>query len=439
MNEKNSLKTLSRMAQTAFYGSSAALKFGTASLFGQDVDHDKQAAWLLATLGNLKGPVMKAAQFLATVPGALPKEYADAFVNLQSNAPSMGEGFVKRRMRGELGPDWQDQFLDFSLTPSFAASLGQVHKAQTAEGNHVACKLQYPDMKGIIDGDLAQLSLFLKGYNTLNGALNVEEIFEEIKEKLNEELDYIQEAKNQFFFSKIFENTPEIIVPKVIKNLSTNRLLTMEWVEGQSFFDKVNETLSVRNDLAQKLFHAWYKPLYHFGFLHGDPHPGNYQANKHGGINILDFGCVRVFEPTFIQGIMDLYRALQHNDGALLVHAYETWGFKNMNKAMIDAMSDWAKLLFDPLLDDRVRPIQEEITGWDVASKVHTEIGKLGGITPPRAFVFMDRAAVGIGSILFHLKAELNWHRLFENLIEDFSLTQVQKNQSILLDSLKTV
>jgi predicted unusual protein kinase regulating ubiquinone biosynthesis (AarF/ABC1/UbiB family) len=418
MDQESSLKTFSRMAQTAFYGSSSALKMATSSFLGTDPNHTHHAAWLKATLGNLKGPVMKAAQFLATVPGALPPEYAHAFLDLQSNAPSMGEGFVKRRMRGELGPVWEENFANFSLTPSFAASLGQVHQARLRDGQVVACKLQYPGMESIIEGDVKQLGLLLKGYGIFGGALDTSEIFEEISEKLKEELDYTGEAAHQTRFAHIFKEYSDITVPKVIPEISTHRLISMEWVEGKSLMNMRDAPDLVRDHLGKTLFHSWYIPLYHHGLLHGDPHPGNYQANKEGGINLLDFGCVREFEPEFIQGTLSMYRALRDGNRDLLMHAYTLWGFQNLSMDAAEVMSTWAKLLFEPLLDDRVRVIQESITGWDVASKVHTELKKIGGIKPPRTFVFMDRAAVGIGSVLFHLQAKQNWHRLFEEMIE---------------------
>ena len=426
------------MAKTAFHGSTVAMKYAASGALGGEIDHEKQAEQLLSVLGHLKGPVMKVAQFLATVPGALPKEYADAFINLQSHAPAMGEGFVKRRMKGELGNDWLHHFKDFNLTPSFAASLGQVHHATLLDDRKVACKLQYPDMGSIIEGDIAQLSLFLKGYRAFNTAIDITEIFEEIKEKLKEELDYRNEVKNQSLFRRVFDGSHDVIVPKTLPTLCTDRLITMEWVEGKSFFDMTQSSQDTRNHLSKILFDAWYRPLYHFGILHGDPHPGNYQANKDHGINLLDFGCVRIFPPEFIQGITDLYQALRDNNRPLLIHAYESWGFQHMSKEVIDVMSAWAKLLFEPLLDNRVRLIQEEIIGWDVASKVHAKLNKLGGIKPPKTFVFMDRAAVGIGSILFHMKAELNWHQMFEELIQNVSVEKLQIHQEKILNSSET-
>jgi hypothetical protein len=116
-----------------------------------------------------------------------------------------------------------------------------------------------------------------------------------------------------------------------------------------------------------------------------------------------------------------LYRALLENNLEKTVEAYEAWGFKGLTKAHIEVMNNWAKLLYEPLLEDKVRPIQRQYSGsegWEVATKVHRELHKLGGIKPPREFVFMDRASVGLGAVFMRLKANLNWHRMTEELIE---------------------
>ncbi len=412
---------LSRYAKTSSSLVGTATRLASEHFLNLSFDEEKQAEALMLTLGNLKGPLMKVAQFLATVPGALPKAYAEKFLTLQTNAPAMGESFVRRRMRGELGENWPDSFQDFDLQPSFAASLGQVHKATLKDGSTVACKLQYPDMETIVEADLQQLRLVLGVYEAFQKGIQTENIFEEIKEKLFEELDYFLEAEALQTYGKIFADHPLISVPKVFTNYSTKRLLTMDFVEGESLMRFTESSLSERNHLARLLFHGWYFPFYHHNVIHGDPHPGNYRVTSvdgKQGLCLLDFGCVRHFNKNFIKGVIHLYEALKKNDRDRMAYAYEMWGFDHLSFEVMEIMSDWAKLLFDPLLDDRIRPIQEKITGWDVASDVHSRLSQCGGVKPPREFVFMDRAAVGIGSVLFHLGAELNWHTLFEELID---------------------
>lgn len=440
MNDEDSLSArLRRYGQVSTAVGGLAARLVGQKFLGVEIDQASHAQGLTAVLGSLKGPLMKVAQFLATVPGALPPEYSEMFLSLQMNAPAMGWAFVRRRMAGELGPDWQNRFLEFSTEATAAASLGQVHRAKHKDDQDLACKLQYPDMASIIRADLGQLKMVLSLYETWSKALDTAEVQEEIALRLEEELDYHHEARNVAIYQRIFAGTKEtlgVYIPEIFPDLTTKRLLTLSWMEGQSLLTKTDAPLEERNTLAQRLFMAWYYPFYHYGIIHGDPHPGNYTVRPDGGLNLLDFGCVRVFPSTFIHGVIDLYRALQHNDRDLAVHAYETWGFKNLNEEMIDIITQWARLLYGPLLDDRVRPIQDFLDGslgWETATKVHEELERLGGIRPPKEFVFMDRAAVGIGSVIMRLKAEQNWHQLFEGLIENFDVKEVEKRQNEVL------
>ncbi len=227
-----------------------------------------------------------------------------------------------------------------------------------------------------------------------------------------------------------------VSVPEIVGALSTRRLLTMTWIEGEKLLDVVNRPVATRNEIATSMFRAWYVPFYFYGAIHGDPHLGNYTVRPDNGINLLDFGCVRIFKPSFVKGVIDLYFALQRDDHALAIHAYETWGFQNLSKAMIEVLNQWARFVYAPLLDDRSRKIQEKdsgVYGRDVAEKVHSEVRRLGGVRPPREFVFMDRAAIGLGSVFFHLKAEINWYRLFHELIADFDVDALAKRQAAAL------
>jgi len=333
-------------------------------------------------------------------------------------------------MRQELGVEWQSKFRSFSMEATAAASLGQVHKAVNLDGTLLACKLQYPDMESTIRDDLYQLKLMLSLYEKVSNALNTEDIFIELKERLFEELDYLQEARHIRLYQKILTSLEFVHIPRVYEDLSTRRLLTMSWLEGRSIAQ--SETLSQedRNQIAQRMFQIWYYPFYTYGFIHGDPHLGNYTIQDDLTINLLDFGCIRLFHSSFVQGVIDLYHALLKNDEALAVHAYETWGFKNLNKNVLEALTIWARFLFDPLLDDRVRTIHShhgDRYGRDIVSQVHHALHKAGGVRPPREFVMMDRAAVGMGAVFMRLHAQLNWHRAYEALIANFNKDSLEK------------
>jgi predicted unusual protein kinase regulating ubiquinone biosynthesis (AarF/ABC1/UbiB family) len=229
-------------------------------------------------------------------------------------------------------------------------------------------------------------------------------------------------------------------VPRVLPELSTGRLLTMTWLDGRKLLDIADRPVAFRNKVAYNMFRAWYVPFYYFGVIHGDPHLGNYTVREDGGINLLDFGCIRVFAPKFVRGVIDLYWALKRGDQALAVCAYETWGFSNLSNEIIAVLNRWAAFVYAPLMEDRTRLIEETnsgVYGREVAETVHRELRRMGGVTPPREFVLMDRAAIGLGSVFLHLKAEINWHRLFHELIQDFDERTLARRQAAALKAAK--
>jgi len=407
---------------------------------GIRLDRGDHARELKQALGGLKGPLMKVAQLLATIPEALPQEYVQELVQLQSNAPAMGWPFVKRRMAAELGPDWQKRFDSFEREAAAAASLGQVHRA-TLDGRELACKLQYPDMQSAVEADLRQLRLVFAIYYRYDRSVNPGRIYEEIAARLREELDYELEARHMRLYGRMLADEPEVHVPEVAPELSTKRLLTMNWLEGRPLLTLKDAPLEERNRVAINMFRAWYRPFYDYGVIHGDPHLGNYAVRDDLGVNLLDFGCVRVFKAKFVQGVIDLYRAIRDGNRELAVHAYETWGFAGLSKETIDTLNLWAEFVYGPLLEDRERRIQEQATGGiygrEVAERVHRKLRELGGVEPPREFVFMDRAAIGLGGVFMHLKAEINWHRLFHELIEGFDAKRMHRRQTAALKELE--
>jgi len=422
-DSKSITKQIKRYAKVGGVVGTLATKLASQKYLGVKIDKNKHAAEIRTSLGNIKGPLMKVAQLSATIPDLLPPEYAKELAELQSNAPPMGWLFVKRRMAAELGENWQKKFIKFEKTASKAASLGQVHKGLISNKKKVACKLQYPDMSSAVTADLSQLKLVFSIYQSYNKAIKTEDVYKEIKQRLNEELDYERELKLTKVFENIFNKTDYINIPEVFPNLSTKRLLTMSWLDGEPLLNFKNSSKEIRNKIAKNMFYCWYKPFYEYGIIHGDPHLGNYTIQKNLSVNLFDFGCMRIFGGKFIQGVIDLYFALQKNDISKAVHAYEQWGFKDLSKAKLNVLNKWAEFIYSPLMEDKTQKIQDSdsgVYGANVASEVHKELKRLGGVKPPQEFVFMDRAAVGLGSVFMHLKAEVNWYRIFNDLIDGF-------------------
>ena len=467
-SEQNRLSgRLSRYARVGANVGGVAARVAGARLFGRDLMDTRNAADLTAVLGGLKGPLMKLAQLLATVPDLLPPEFASELQKLQASAPPMGPAFVRRRMMAELGADWEEGFRSFERTPAAAASLGQVHKAVGHDGRALAVKLQYPDMQSAVEADLGQLGIILRLQRRFSPEIDTTEIAKELAERLREELDYKREAAHAGLYRVMLKDEALVRVPEIVPELSTGRLLTMTWLEGKPLLSFVDHDLDDRNLIAKAMFRAWWYPFAHFGVIHGDPHLGNYtvveqearragaptgkqEARRAGGptgkqeifpagINLLDFGCVRIFPPSFVAGVVDLYEGLKTDDRDRIVEAYRGWGFVGLTNATIDALSNWARFIYAPLLDDRVRTIADGVAPqsygrrevWEVKQRLKPE----AAVRIPREFVLMDRAAVGLGSVMLHLKAEMNFHRLFEETIADFDVKALGKRQAKALKS----
>jgi predicted unusual protein kinase regulating ubiquinone biosynthesis (AarF/ABC1/UbiB family) len=261
----------------------------------------------------------------------------------------------------------------------------------------------------------------------------------EIGARVREELDYRHEAKHAALYRTMLADQPLVRVPTVWPELSTGRLLTLDWLEGRPLLDFKASPLEARNRLGAAMFTAWWFPFSRFGVIHGDPHLGNYtvfadDSGEPGGINLLDYGCIRIFPPRFVNGVVDLYHGLRRNDRSLIVHAYETWGFRGLSRELIDVLNIWARFIYGPLLDDRVRSIADGVApseyGRRQAFEVHRALKEKGPVRVPREFVFMDRAAIGLGGVFLHLRAELNFYRLFNEAIEQFSIEGVAGRQA---------
>ncbi|QMW22033.1 ABC1 kinase family protein [Sandaracinobacteroides saxicola] len=426
--------TLARFGKVGLQLGGFAAQAGAARLGGRDFADPKNAAELRRALGSLKGPVMKIAQILSTIPDALPPQFAAELAQLQANAPPMGPGFLRRRMGAELGPDWRNRFGTFDDTAVAAASLGQVHRATLPGGAPVAVKLQYPDMSSAVEADLKQLDMLFGALRMVDKSIDPSEIREELAARLREELDYAREARHLSLYRAMLADNPHAHVPGVHPDLSTTRLLTMDWLDGAPLMSFKGADQATRDTIAERLFNAWYAPFYRYGIIHGDPHMGNYSVRPDLGINLLDFGCVRIFPPRFIGGVNRLYHAIEANDRDAAVHAFELWGFRDLSREIIETLLIWAEFLYGPLLDDRVRPIADNIApgeyGRATAAKVHARLRTLGTVTVPAEFVFMDRAAIGLGGVFIHMDARLNWHRLFRGLMDDFDEAEVATRQS---------
>ena len=306
-----------------------------------------------------------------------------------------------------------------------------MHRARALVASEVACKLQYPDMQSAVEADLNQLQLLFAIRKRFDPVIDTSEIAVEIGARLREELDYVREAKHVALYQHMLKDEESIRVPKVWPNLSTGRLLTLDWLSGRKLLEHKDDTLAARNRLQRRCsppggFPSVASASSTVTRILAITRSSMMPKESRAGINLMDYGCIRIFPPSFVGGVVDLYRGLLRGDDGLVVHAYETWGFKRLNRELIDALNIWARFIYGPLLDNRVRTIADGVKPSDYGRKeafrVHQALKARGPVTVPREFVFMDRAAIGLGAVFLHLAAELNFYRLFNEAIEAFAV-----------------
>jgi predicted unusual protein kinase regulating ubiquinone biosynthesis (AarF/ABC1/UbiB family) len=298
-------------------------------------------------------------------------------------------------------------------------------------------------MASAVETDLSQLDLLFSLHRRIGAAIDTREIAHEIRERVREELDYEREAKVAELYALMLADRPFVRVPRVEQSLSTRRLLTLQWLDGEPLTSFESAPQEARNAIAVGLFDAWWRPFIRYGVIHGDPHLGNYAVAASGkdkaltveGINLFDYGCVRIFPPSFVRGVVELYLALRENDDARIAEAYTLWGFPKLNRGTFKAMTIWARFICGPILDDRVRTAADGVSPAEYGRR---EIGAAmralraegGGLVIPREFVFLERATIGLGGAFLRLGARLNFHRMYEDAIADFVETAVARRQA---------
>ena len=421
---------------------------------------------MITALGVLKGPIVKIAQMLGMVPGLLPPKYSDALLTLCTQAPGMHKSLLMRKIQLEWGIQWKDHFTHFDTKPIAAASLGQIHKGELRNGQHVAVKIQYPAMKQAVQGDMALFKMLLQRWGSWERSLDMRAFSLEWEQRLYEELDYQREIIHMKRWRALFRDFHDIVIPEPVISLSTSHILTMTWLNGHSIQKAFDQHSDVRNDLGKKIFWAWYYPFYQAGMLHGDPHMGNmdwlekdspeispsrteWTMHEDCGhkasyalktspyqLHIFDFGCVRVFPPMFVQAFCHLYQGLRTHNPEITQKAYMAFGFTPLTQPIIEALNAWAHFLLAPFLIDQecyLDDISSPKTAMEAMKRLYSAIDTHGGTRIPPEFLIFDRVAVILGSLLIRLKVKANWHQLMHPLVQSFCLQKCTAEQNRLL------
>jgi predicted unusual protein kinase regulating ubiquinone biosynthesis (AarF/ABC1/UbiB family) len=385
--------------------------------------HIKNAQRIVEGSAQLRGAFLKLIQMLSMRHDLLPDEALDVLKATQSSVPPMSYAMISEQIRKELGSKPEQLFRNFDQTAFAAASLGQVHRAKLKDGRDVAVKVQYPGVARTVDQDLKNLKILLKtlgsiARDVMRQKVDVDIVYGELEARLKEELDYYLEGRNMAEFGKFFADDPDVIVPQVVKELSSRRVLTMTYVDGYPLMDVLGTVVEedLRRWVARKCSEFAWRQVLEFGSLHTDFHPGNYLVTYHPRIGVLDFGSIRRFSEPVRKGYLQVAKAILEEDDKSLAAGLVKLGYIDRAqdpKPMLEVI----RILFEPMYTRG---------GFDPASydtvKKAQQVGELALenklYKSPDHSVFLLRALVGLEGIIMRLAVKDDYRSIFARCVE---------------------
>ncbi len=381
----------------------------------------RTAEQVVETLGHMKGAVMKLGQMASYLDQGLPEHVRDAFAQLQQDAPPMTPELVASTVAAELGAPPEDLFAEWDPVPIAAASIGQVHRAMTAEGEAVAVKVQYPGIDEAIRGDLDNAGVLFSAMNLLFPGLDPKPLVAELRDRLLEELDYALEADNQALFGGFFAGHPFVHVPAVVGRYCSSRVLTTELAAGARFTDVTGWSQDERDRAGEAIFRFVFRSLYRLRAFNGDPHPGNYLFSPGGQVTFLDFGLVKRFTPDETHTFSDMIQAMViRRDPSEFRRIVEDVGLLARGQPFSDQrIEDYFGHYYEFVFDDEPRTMTKEYATESVrrvfdANGPYADILKAANMPP--GFAIIQRINLGLYAILGQLEATANWRRIAEEL-----------------------
>jgi predicted unusual protein kinase regulating ubiquinone biosynthesis (AarF/ABC1/UbiB family) len=403
------------------YAGSAPRLFAAAGEHRQQLRNDlalQTAEDVATTLGAMKGVLMKIGQMASYVDDGLSPAVRRTLSRLQDSVPPMSAELAAGVVREELGLPPGEAFARWDPEPIAAASIGQVHRAITHDGRAVAVKVQYPGIAETIAADLGNVALLRRMLRITAPAQDVDALLEELRDRVLEELDYRREAENQRLVAAYYDGHPTIMVPKIVDELSTRRVVTSELADGARFAELAQWSQQERDLAAETIYRFTFRSLYDVHAFNGDPHPGNYLFHGGGRVTFLDFGLVKHFSAEELRPLVDMVR--------YLCVEQDPEGFR---AAMVDAgfLRADAPLSTETVVEhmavfyDTVRqPGPRTMTG-DYASAVVRRFFDLRSpmaqwVSVPRSYVILQRINLGLFAILGELTATADWRGIAEEI-----------------------
>ncbi len=418
--------SLASQVGSSYLWTSLRRPFLNASRYEQELldIHLKNARRMVEGSKELRGAFMKLVQMLSMREDLLPGDAIDILRTTQASVPPMDYRLIAQQIRRELSKSPEQLFASFETEAFAAASLGQVHRARLKTGQEVAVKIQYPGVDATIEQDLGNLKVLLRTLQTIAGDLmrqriDTKAVFAELQERLREELDYVNEARNIDEYRRLLGSDETILLPRVIKQFSSRRVLTMTYIDGYRLADIFGEAadLELRTWVARKYYELVWRQILEFGVLHTDPQPGNYLVTWHPRLAVLDFGSVRHFSETVRRASLQLAEAIIDHEDRSVAAALLKLGY-------IDREQDPAPMvqiiyiLFEPVISDRLYHPDE----YDAVAKAAT-VGELAFehklYKSPRHSIFLLRALIGLDGIMKGLGVKMNYCALFRECVRN--------------------
>ncbi|MGQ0616044.1 MAG: ABC1 kinase family protein [Acidimicrobiia bacterium] len=379
------------------------------------------AEQVVATLGHMKGALMKLGQMASYLDQGLPEHVRTALAQLLTDAPPMSAELAASVVERELGAPPERVFLEWDPMPIASASIGQVHRAITKDERAVAVKVQYPGVADAIRSDLSNADLLFNAMKMLYSGLEPGPLVEELRARLFEELDYRLEAENQQLFADYYADHPFISVPAVVHELSSGEVLTSELATGAPFDELRTWPDEEKQMASETIFRFVFRSLYRLHAFNGDPHPGNYLFEPGGRVTFLDFGLVKRFTPDEVQVFEEMVRAMViDHDMPLYRQIIERIGLIPKGAPFTDdQIADYFGHFYEMILEDRTYEITP---AWSRESmkRFFDPTGPYGPIQRsanlPPEFVILQRINLGLFAILGDLHATANWRRIADEV-----------------------
>jgi predicted unusual protein kinase regulating ubiquinone biosynthesis (AarF/ABC1/UbiB family) len=388
----------------------------------------EEAERVVDVLGHMKGVAMKVGQIASVIDlEGLPPDARDRFqaklASLRDSAPRVSFKEMRKVIEQDLGERIDDVFDEFEPEAVAAASIGQVYRARLSDGQQVAVKVQYPRVAAAVRADLQNIGLLLRAAKRLAPAIDVKAVAAELRERLGDELDYEQEAQAQRRFERRFSGHPFIVIPKVFSEVSGERVLVSEWVDGLEFDDVKQLDQAARDRFGEIVLRFFFGSLYRDGDFSGDPHPGNYQLLDDGRVAFMDFGMTKQLPPERLEHEKAAIRASLRGDAAAVRAELATLGFFDADDRTIDSdeLLAYVRAFHDWHAEDRpfrfTRDYVAKLVSRSTPGSTSWQLERRLSL-PPDAITSRRLEILTLG-VLGQLEATANWHRIMGELIDD--------------------